>query len=585
MSAARSSNHDRIPIPINRSVIESARLYSTLAVAVALVGVFFALTGEVVAGSIVTLVSILWLAYSEHPSFSRRRSRIAGLGHGMIYRAVLATAAAVVGLHGITDLTPLHLVAFAPAVLILTERLVKELLTISYPNVANIPSARLPRMRLAGSQWVGVVSWITIIALLTLRFEPWGLLTVVALILAYMAITAYLVIVGLRDWKRKKASERQFVAHITSLEPRFVVYWDAPPGTEFQLAMWLPYLAQLDEPFFVIVRSRLTVSAIAALTEAPVVWVANTREIDNLRVPSLTTAFYVNNAARNSNFVRYVGITHVMLNHGDSDKAPSYNPVSRMYDYNFVAGQAAIDRFHNHGVPVHDDQFVITSRPQIERVETKREKDTAVGPLRVLYAPTWRGHNSDSDYSSLDVALPILKRLIEEGCVITFRPHPYTNRDRGNAVSRRKIEAFLRKDRQRTGHQHVFGREATSADIYDSFNASDMLLSDVSSVISDYLQSEKPIALVEPPNVADLTLEFPLSSVCYLFRRDRSNLAAATASLLEDTELAEQRRRAKSYYLGVSSPNSPLQLFLDSAKAVLGQAQKSASQHKQESPK
>ena len=67
-------------------------------------------------------------------------------------------------------------------------------------------------------------------------------------------------------------------------------------------------------------------------------------------VSTLRCVFYVNNALRNVHVVRYAGVRHVQLNHGDSDKATSYNPVFRMFDRNFVAGQAAVDRFGAHGI-------------------------------------------------------------------------------------------------------------------------------------------------------------------------------------------------------------------------------------------
>src|SRR5699024_12219569 len=48
--------------------------------------------------------------------------------------------------------------------------------------------------------------------------------------------------------------------------------------------------------------------------------------------------------------VSYTQLTHVQLNHGESDKGPSFSPVFRSYDKDFVAGQAAIDRFAANGV-------------------------------------------------------------------------------------------------------------------------------------------------------------------------------------------------------------------------------------------
>src|SRR5690625_6533680 len=77
---------------------------------------------------------------------------------------------------------------------------------------------------------------------------------------------------------------------------------------------------------------------------------------------------------RNNHMVRYSGLTHIQLLHGESDKASSANPVTRMYDRDFVAGQAAIDRFEKFGVSMHPDIFRIVGRPQVEEVYGERDR-------------------------------------------------------------------------------------------------------------------------------------------------------------------------------------------------------------------
>src|SRR5690606_31814030 len=121
--------------------------------------------------------------------------------------------------------------------------------------------------------------------------------------------------------------------------------------------------------------------------------------LDKLITPTLTTAVYVNTASSNQHLVRYAHLRHVQLNHGDSDKIPSHNPAFRLYDRNFVAGQAAVDRFSNAGITVQDDFFRIVGRPQVEDVVEARGVREGRRPV-VLYAPTWLGFHADSHYSS-----------------------------------------------------------------------------------------------------------------------------------------------------------------------------------------
>ena len=91
-------------------------------------------------------------------------------------------------------------------------------------------------------------------------------------------------------------------------------------------------------------------------------------------MPSLTTAFYVNNAARNTHLVERRELTHVWLNHGDSEKPACYNPVHAIYDLLFAAGQAGIDRYARHGVHIPLEKFRIVGRPQVEVIRPATDR-------------------------------------------------------------------------------------------------------------------------------------------------------------------------------------------------------------------
>src|SRR5699024_5981034 len=142
--------------------------------------------------------------------------------------------------------------------------------------------------------------------------------------------------------------------------------------------------------------------------------------------PSVRGVFYVNNAMRNNHMVRYSQLTHIQLLHGESDKASSASPVLRMYDRDFVAGQAAIDRFAKFGVAMPPGIFRIVGRPQVEDVLPPRAPIGQSGSPTVLYAPTWRGNQAETDYSSLQRGPEIVQGLLDRGCRVVFRPHPYS---------------------------------------------------------------------------------------------------------------------------------------------------------------
>ncbi len=289
-------------------------------------------------------------------------------------------------------------------------------------------------------------------------------------------------------------------------------------------------------------------------------------DLDAMVVPSLKTVFYTNNAVRNSHFVRFSELTHIQLNHGDSDKAPSYNPVFRMFDKNFVAGQAAIDRFANHGVVVPREFFSIVGRPQVEGIQVGSNTSSGAKPT-VLYAPTWAGHNADSDYSSLPVGYGIVEGLVKRGCTVIFRSHPYTRRNKAHAAEADRIQNLLAQDAAATGRPHRWGEAAEKTlGMTECFNAADALISDVSSVVPDFLYSEKPFAMASmTASIATFVDEFPIAKVAYLFDRQLENLQAQLDLLLGTDPLKQERHALKSYYLGDFGPAHYADAFLTEA--------------------
>ena len=182
---------------------------------------------------------------------------------------------------------------------------------------------------------------------------------------------------------QRRRAERRLTKTLTAYGPRFALHWDAQPGTGYQIGRWIPYLDRLGVPYVVFVRNPASFAEAERMTDQPVIVRRGSREMDPVMVSTLRCIFYVNNALRNVHVVRYAGVRHVQLNHGDSDKATSYNPVFRMFDRNFVAGQAAIDRFSAHGISTAPDFFEIVGRPQVEDVAVAVPGDAgAPRPLR-----------------------------------------------------------------------------------------------------------------------------------------------------------------------------------------------------------
>jgi hypothetical protein len=360
-------------------------------------------------------------------------------------------------------------------------------------------------------------------------------------------------------------------------QPEFAVYYAARNGARYQLGMWLPYFERLNRRFIVIACHPSTVPEISELTSAPVL-VPKIRSshgrLWHLVVNSLKAAFYVQNHQANADMLRFDRLTHIWLNHGDSDKAANYSGRHAAFDKIFVAGQQGVDRYAAHGVRIRPEQFAIVGRPQVERIETRVVPLPAEAPHTVLYAPTWHGGRSVTNYSSLPLGAQIVDGLLSRGVTVIFRPHPHTYRDPEQTGIARDIQRRLSADRKTTGRQHVFGHAAeTDWDIPACFNHCDALITDVSSVASDFLASGKPIAMVAiQQKGAAFRHATPMARVAYVIERDLSTLPAALDELLGRDSLAAARHEYRSYCLGealgAEAPNGffrEVERILDSA--------------------
>lgn len=362
-------------------------------------------------------------------------------------------------------------------------------------------------------------------------------------------------------------------------QPEFVLYFSAPPGSEYQVTMWLPYLERIGRPFLVMLREPEFLAPIAAATDAPVVYCPTLRAMDEALVPSLRAAFYVNHGAKNSHCIRFTQLTHVQLHHGDSDKAPSANPVSGIFDRIFVAGPAAIDRYARAGVQIPADKFVVVGRPQVESIQVRQEPARGLAHPTVLYTPTWTGHHADADYCSLPVAEQLLRRLLERGATVILRAHPYTTQNPASARQLGRLTELLAADRARSGRQHVFGAAARELSLTECVNSSDALVSDVSGVISDYLYSGKPYAVTDMGGEGDRFVErFPLAGSGYVLHRDLSNMDGVLTDLLDTDPLAEARWATRRRYLGDFPAESYADAFLNAARRELTSAPDTAAE-------
>lgn len=355
-------------------------------------------------------------------------------------------------------------------------------------------------------------------------------------------------------------------AAVERTAPQLVVYFGGPPSSTHALNVWLPTLERLDGvQSLVVVRDRWHLDALATQT-LPAVHLPRATDVEDFAVPSLRLALYPTNIVVNNHLLRVPGITDVFVGHGDSDKAGSSTPLSRIYDDIWVAGPAGRDRYRTAAVGVRDEQVREVGRPQLVDIQRARPRDEAGPHFTVLYAPTWEGFYAAGNYSSLAVMGADLVRalLALDGVRVLVKPHPASGSvDRAYTRAAQRVTALVRE----AGGPHAVVSGVTG--LYEAFNASDLLVSDVSSVVTDFLQSGKPYAMTNPLGLPeqDYRTRFPSSGAAYLWSPDLAHVADDVADARGPDRLREERARLRAYLLGADP--DPTAGFAAAVHAVL----------------
>ncbi|MEU5938188.1 CDP-glycerol glycerophosphotransferase family protein [Micromonospora sp. NPDC047548] len=358
---------------------------------------------------------------------------------------------------------------------------------------------------------------------------------------------------------------------LDSYRPEVALYFAGPAKDVYQANMWLAPTEALDQRGIVLMRSKEAFLELAD-TRLPVVCVPAGVDFMNLELGTVRATLYAANVGANIHMLREPGMKHLFVGHGDSDKQASVNPYSKVYDEVWVAGLAGRERYARAGVGVRDEDIVEIGRPQLAGVHTFGAQAEA-RPFTVLYAPTWEGWLDDDPYHTSLVLMGerIVKALLATSPAVRliYKPHPLTgSRSNEAKAAHERIVARVRAaggDVDATsldgpGHRVVTGRVPA---LFDCFNQTDLLISDVSSVVSDFVQSQRPYVVANPSGLPEdeFRREFPTSRAAYLLSVDCGELEKILAlTRAGDDPMTEARRELKTYLLGPAEAN-PMERF------------------------
>jgi|GEM_PF-2094888 len=346
-------------------------------------------------------------------------------------------------------------------------------------------------------------------------------------------------------WRNRKQITRQALIDLREYTPLVGVHVAGVDSSGYMINQWLPVLEKFDTPIVIIVREYNMLAQLDETT-VPILYVHGRAYLEEVMEAGMLCMLYPGNAKKNTEAFRTFHVQHVFINHGESDKASNQNKMLMAYDKILVAGPLAERRMHRAGLALRKGQVEHVGRPQTELFLKRQETPK---PIRtILYAPTWEGLQNNSDYSSIGAfSTEVLQDLFtSQQYKVMFKPHPTTGWRDGTRT--REVER-LQQLCIENGHEFLDPQSS----IMEAMNRSDLLITDISSVLNDYLATKKPIILCVTRKLTkeELASEYPSSRAAYHLRQDdKAGILDLVQRIDTEDTMAEQRSEVRADSLG-----------------------------------
>jgi hypothetical protein len=265
----------------------------------------------------------------------------------------------------------------------------------------------------------------------------------------------------------------------------------------------------------------------------------------------LKACFYPSNTGRNMHLLKFNKIKHIFIGHGDSDKTASAHKYFRVYDENWVAGKAHIDRFVNEGFDFSGLESVEVGRPnlketlEISKISWENRFD---GQLNLLYLSTWEGVYQEQNYTSVYMIEEFFNKNLIEFDHLKIKLHPWVGR---RDKSLENFASTLDELLSLKGVDYTIYDKTTPVE--ELIKQSNIFICDISAVISESLAANGPIFVYIPK---DKDIKLTKSKMSYA---DYTYTFSTLDELIEQIEdviinkndyLAKRREEAMEYILG-----------------------------------
>lgn len=275
---------------------------------------------------------------------------------------------------------------------------------------------------------------------------------------------------------------------------------------------------------------------------------------------------YINNSLKNFQAVRYSRGYHIHLNHGESEKESMRSNQAQAYDYVFTVGQRGIDRYEEYLLNFNPDKFIQVGRPQLDfinKLYIKKEKKQKV----ILYAPTWEATHPSMNYTSVPkYGVEIVQKILEnKNYILIYKPHSALGSRNDDAKQANK-EIMKLIGKSKNAYYMV------DEDINDVFTLVNFAFFDNTSVMIDYLYTQKPAAyleVLEDQSINELTKAFKTIN-----KENFSEFMDILKKELENDSNEESRKKIKEYYLGNYKKGESTKKFINKISHFIKQRNK-----------
>ncbi len=325
--------------------------------------------------------------------------------------------------------------------------------------------------------------------------------------------------------------------------------------------LWIPIFKQSEVDFVVMVRNYEVFKYLKEkYTELPLVFAKEVKEVDSVlnKMHSLRACFYPSNTGNNIHTLKYNNIEHIFIGHGDSDKTASAHKYFRVYDENWVANQAHIDRFNNAGFDHTGLKHIKVGRPNLKETLLLTQEDWKSryeGKINLLYLSTWEGIYVEQEYTSIEIIKEFFENIntLIPSVNINIKLHPWLGRRRRELVNYENV--ILKSWEEKAEDSSKFSLKIHTKDtpVEELIKLSNVFICDISAVISEALAGNGPIFVYIPKDKPIKTLKSKMdySDYTYVFSSIDELREKFNEVIVKGNDyLANKRVEAMEYILG-----------------------------------